>query len=249
MGITALITVFIIGIFVYLHDFSIQKFNEKIKLKNKRILFIYPHPDDETMISGGLLAYCASQSNVSVTCISTTKGENGTGKIVIPPDQLSTIRKIEFTNAMNALKVDNFELWDFPDGGIPKERKRLKNTLNSFLTKENFDYVVTYDESGLYGHPDHITLSEIIQELESLHSYKTIFATLTERMISRASLPTHMAEAKIPSPRIPNTRFNAWRYLFKRYKAAKAYKSQDLAQGIPLWFKLVVTGWEYYWVD
>ena len=62
--------------------------------ETEKILIVAPHPDDESIGTGGLLSLYSNQCDVIVM----TDGRYGNTEI--PPDQMREIRKKEFCQAM-----------------------------------------------------------------------------------------------------------------------------------------------------
>ncbi len=128
--------------------------------KHKRLLVIFPHPDDESVMAGGLIKRSLNKG-YGVRVVSLTRGErgrihnNGRGKSV------RQIRSGEFVKAMQNLGVTNYSLYDIADAS-------LKNSTNWQIIVERelreFDpgIVVSYDRTGITGHPDHIALGRFI---------------------------------------------------------------------------------------
>lgn len=148
--------------------------------KGYRALFVHAHPDDETINNGATMALYASLG-AQITLVTCTRGEEG--EVLIPDlehlaaqhtDSLGAHRVTELAEAMKALGVTDHRFLgegkiEFRDSGMmgtePNERK------DSFW-QADFDYatsllvdvidevkphiLVTYDEFGGYGHPDHI---------------------------------------------------------------------------------------------
>jgi N-acetyl-1-D-myo-inositol-2-amino-2-deoxy-alpha-D-glucopyranoside deacetylase len=149
------------------------------ELPARRALFVHAHPDDETIGSGATMArYVAEGAHVTlVTC---TLGE--LGEVLVPDllglgadraDQLGGYRLAELQRAMHALGVTDFRLL----GGIGRYRDSgmmgletnedprafwqadldaAAAELVSVIREVRPQVVVTYDENGGYGHPDHI---------------------------------------------------------------------------------------------
>lgn len=130
---------------------TITDFNQ---LKNKNVLVIFPHPDDETVMAGGfIIAAIKAGAKVKIICL--TAGDQGKIHVHGRGRSLGQIRREEFFRAMQRLGVSNFEIFNFLDG-------KLRNTpvwrpvVADFVG--NADLVVSYDLSGVTGHPDHIAL-------------------------------------------------------------------------------------------
>jgi len=123
--------------------------------KNKKVLVIFPHPDDETVMTGGLIQKLHSLgSKVTLVCL--TSGDQGKIHIHGHGLSLGQIRKGEFTRAVTRLGVTDFEIFNFPDGKL-RQTRIWQPVVTEYV--RHFDLVFTYDPSGVTGHPDHIALS------------------------------------------------------------------------------------------
>jgi N-acetyl-1-D-myo-inositol-2-amino-2-deoxy-alpha-D-glucopyranoside deacetylase len=145
-----------------------------------RLLLVHAHPDDETINNGATMALYASLG-VKVTLITCTRGEEG--EVLVPElaqlasthtDSLGDHRVVELARAMQALGIEDHRFLGegkklFRDSGMMGTEQN--ENLNTFwqadlemaadLLVEVIDEVkphvlVTYDEIGGYGHPDHI---------------------------------------------------------------------------------------------
>ena len=145
----------------------------------RRLLLVHAHPDDETIGTGATMAKYAAE-NVLVTLVTCTLGEEGE---VLPPeiahlaadrdDDLGQHRAGELAAAMEALRVTDHRflggLGRWRDSGMmgtpANERSdcfwradldEAVRELVSVMREVRPQVVVTYDENGGYGHPDHI---------------------------------------------------------------------------------------------
>ena len=126
------------------------------KFTSKKMLVVFPHPDDESVMTGGLILTALSMGwEVSVLTLT----EGGSGKIFVNGGGRSTreIRREEMATAMSRLGVTDWVMWRFDDGRLRKTKK-WRERLRKFMEIMNPDLVVTYDLSGVSGHPDHISL-------------------------------------------------------------------------------------------
>ena len=145
----------------------------------RRLLLVHAHPDDEVISTGGTMARYASE-NVLVTLITCTLGEEG--EIVVPhlehlaaseQDGLGWHRIEELAAACEALGVKDHRFLGGPgrwrDSGMMGEptndnpasfwRADLTEAardLVAIMRETRPQVVITYDENGGYGHPDHI---------------------------------------------------------------------------------------------
>jgi LmbE family N-acetylglucosaminyl deacetylase len=114
----------------------------------KPAVVISPHPDDETLASGGLIARLRSKGT-DVTVIAVTDGENAYGDDV----GLGKIREREQTNALGKLGVDPLHIirFRFPDSGLRDCERRLIEVLQSVVSA-NTHIIAPW---RLDFHPDH----------------------------------------------------------------------------------------------
>jgi len=143
-------------------------------------LAVHAHPDDEASSSGGLYRLLADQGarTVLVTC---TNGECGDAPDGAKPDadhhdgdEVAAIRAIELNNAVKILGIDRLVRLGYRDSGMkgwpqnndpesfwatPVEVAAAK--LAETLMEERPQVIMTYNEHGFYGHPDHIQAHRI----------------------------------------------------------------------------------------
>ena len=144
------------------------------------LMAVHAHPDDEATGTGGVLARYAAEGirTVLVTC---TDGGCGDGPEGVKPGDpghdpaaVARMRRQELEASCDILKVDHLEMLDYADSGMmgwptndapgafwrtPVEEAAAR--LAELLRKYRPDVVVTYDENGFYGHPDHIQAHRI----------------------------------------------------------------------------------------
>lgn len=129
------------------------------RLDGVSVLAVFAHPDDESIASGGLLAWCADLG-ARVTLLCATRGEGG------PADEqaaveLGTIRVAELQDAAHVLGVAEVVLLDHPDGYLPwVAGRQVEVGIRSVIARVRPDVVITFDEDGLYWHPDHVAVHE-----------------------------------------------------------------------------------------
>ena len=96
---------------------------------NDKILILAPHPDDECIGAGGILALFPELCNVIVL----TDGRQGQG--MISPEIEKEIRKKEFLNEMAAAGVHNYKMLDYEDGTLMQHTDCLIGEDMSVYTK------------------------------------------------------------------------------------------------------------------
>jgi N-acetyl-1-D-myo-inositol-2-amino-2-deoxy-alpha-D-glucopyranoside deacetylase len=148
-------------------------------IPSRRLLFVHAHPDDETINNGATMARYVAEG-AGVTLLTCTLGEEG--EILVPElaqlaadqaDQLGGYRIGELRAAMDALGVTDVRFLGgagrYRDSGMmgtpANEHPRafwnadLDEAVShavAVIREVRPQVVVTYDEFGGYGHPDHI---------------------------------------------------------------------------------------------
>jgi N-acetyl-1-D-myo-inositol-2-amino-2-deoxy-alpha-D-glucopyranoside deacetylase len=146
---------------------------------SRRMLLVHAHPDDETINNGATMARYVAEG-AEVTLLTCTLGEEG--EVLVPElellapehaDQLGGYRISELRAAMVALGVTD---WRFLGGaGRYRDSGMMGTPANdaprafwnadldeavahavAVVREVRPQVVVTYDENGGYGHPDHI---------------------------------------------------------------------------------------------
>lgn len=139
------------------------------------LMAVHAHPDDEVLSTGGVLARYADEGirTVLVTC---TNGEQGDGVGGVKPGDdghdaaaVAEQRLAELRESAAHLGITHVELLGYQDSGmdgwetnhdpaafwnVPVEQATAR--LSALMEKYRPQVVVTYDENGGYGHPDHI---------------------------------------------------------------------------------------------
>ena len=158
----------------------------------KRALFVHAHPDDETINNGATMAQMV-EDGVAVTLITCTRGEEG--EVLVPElshyashveDKLGEHRVIELANAMKELGVkDHRFLGEYRDSGMmgapqnenPKcfwkcDLEEAAKKLALIIDEIKPQVMVTYDEYGGYGHPDHIQTHRVAMRAAEISNWK-----------------------------------------------------------------------------
>jgi len=139
------------------------------------LMTVHAHPDDEATSTGGVLARYAAEgvTTVLVTC---TDGRCGDGPGGVKPGEpghdpaaVVATRRAELEASCAVLGVTHLELLGYADSGMmgwptndaagsfwrtPVDE--AADRLAALIERYRPDVVVTYDENGFYGHPDHI---------------------------------------------------------------------------------------------
>ncbi len=170
--------------------------------KTKSLMAIFPHPDDESFATGGLLLAAKRLGYKTVVAI-LTKGDAGKNFTPANGKTLAQTRTHELGRAVKRLGVTKFYLGDFPDAKLRDTKIKWSQWVKDIVKKEKPSMVVTYDPSGFTGHPDHIVLSlEIKETVKSLTNTKLFWVSfpinfaryLNTKTIRYFSTPTHIVK-------------------------------------------------------
>ena len=139
------------------------------------LMAVHAHPDDEAIGTGGILARAAAEGirTVLVTC---TGGEVGeiAPETGATPETLAEVRKRELEEACDILGIHHLEMLGYRDSGMigtvdnhhpesfyQADLGHAISRMVSLVRKYRPSVIVTYDENGFYGHPDHINAHRV----------------------------------------------------------------------------------------
>jgi LmbE family N-acetylglucosaminyl deacetylase len=126
------------------------------------VLAVFAHPDDESLLAGGVLAACAA-AGLRVAIVSMTRGERGPTETAGGDRPLGEIRAGELRAAARALGASAAECLDYPDGELPDvDEEGASHALATVLERERPKAVLSFSEEGMYWHPDHLAVSRFL---------------------------------------------------------------------------------------
>jgi N-acetyl-1-D-myo-inositol-2-amino-2-deoxy-alpha-D-glucopyranoside deacetylase len=202
----------------------------KPRRRDRRLLLVHAHPDDESIGTGATMARYAAEG-AHVTLVTCTLGEMG--EIIPPalqhltPEALGEYRIDELQAACEALGVDDHRFLGGPgrwrDSGMmgtpanddPRcfwqaDLAEAAALLADVIREVRPEAIVTYDANGFYGHPDHIQAHRVAWRACELTGgdvsfYATAapdFAGITTRIDVTAYLPRKFAAMRAHATQI-----------------------------------------------
>lgn len=133
-------------------------------MKNSlRLLCVFAHPDDETLATGGLLARYAGEGveTYLITATSGQRGWPGDPQGNPGPDVLGDIRRKELKAAAEILNLAEVNILSYMDGELDQVNPGvIIPEIAAHIQRIQPDVVITFDPFGVYGHPDHIAISQ-----------------------------------------------------------------------------------------
>jgi len=257
----------------------------------KSLLLVHAHPDDETINNGATMAMYAA-IGYNVTLVTCTRGEEG--EILVPElahltadkeDGLAPIREVELANAMAALGVKDHRFLGTPEhryrdsgmmGTPPNDRPDVfwqadldsaARELVKIILEVKPQVLVTYDDFGGYGHPDHIQAHRVAMRaaelVESEWNIEKIYWNTMPRSVIQKGIDAMKAAGSdfmgvdnavdLPFAKpddVVTTAINASEFVDQKMKAMASHPTQIALDG-PFFalsnnVGLNVWGYEYY---
>jgi len=189
---------------------------------------VHAHPDDEATSTGGILARYSAEGvrTVLVVC---TNGELGDAPGGIKPGEdghdeqaVVALRRRELDESCRILGVSDVERLGYRDSGMmgwPSNSapgafwgmpvETAATPLAALMDRYRPDVVVTYDDYGFYGHPDHIQAHRItVAALDRTGlAAKLYFPTIRRSLLT--AFRERMSEQGMDPPDVDEERFGS----------------------------------------
>ena len=172
-------------------------------LRGERLLVLAPHPDDEVIGCGGLLALHLRDGRQVRAVIVTDGAEAGNAEI----------REDESQRALSILGAVPVDFFRFRDRHLDEDADALKTRLRGVLIDFKPDLIAV--PSPVEIHPDHVTLSRAFCEL--IQNDASLFAALAVARV---------AFYEVGYPIRPNTLVDITPVAAKKYAAITCHTSQ-----------------------
>lgn len=128
-----------------------------------KLMCVFAHPDDESLATGGILSRYAAEG-VETAVITATRGQRGWFG---PEDEnpgleaLGQIREGELRAATRVLGVAETIVLDYIDGELDQaDPQAVTAQIAAHIRRIRPHVLITFDPTGVYGHPDHIAISQ-----------------------------------------------------------------------------------------
>lgn len=145
------------------------------------VMFVGAHPDDETIMAGGVLAMLSSRG-VPVTLVCATDGRGGeAGEVpgADTPDALARVRAGELRCAAEALGAARLVQLGYEDPVIGPEaelypfaadEETLASQIAGLAHDHGVDVLLTHGSDGDYGHPAHQQVHRAVRRAAECHA-------------------------------------------------------------------------------
>lgn len=258
--------------------------------RSRRLVLVHAHPDDEALATGGTIARYAAEG-AHVCLITCTNGELGEiaevpelGSVEEIQARLGEVRRQELLEACRLLGVADVRMLGYHDSGMEGTPANAEPHvfMNQYLDDGVAKIVdilrdvrpqvlVTYNEFGAYGHPDHIRAHEAAMRAmevaaqnhgdEVAKVYYTAFPRSLVEMgrdlweqMGRGDPDEFFDEEEIERVTTPDdqitTAVDVSTWIDQKFAALEAHRTQrgttDWILSIPSEFRLLGFGTEHY---
>jgi N-acetyl-1-D-myo-inositol-2-amino-2-deoxy-alpha-D-glucopyranoside deacetylase/mycothiol S-conjugate amidase len=161
-----------------LKRFAALKRVNSVSEESLTLLAVHAHPDDESSGTGGILRLAAQRGHttVLVTCTNGELGDVKDPSLSLNPAanvedrvRLGAVRRAELAQASAVLEVTHLYMLGYHDSGMAGTETNaapdafvnaaaddVTGRLVGLIRQHRPQVVITYDDNGGYGHPDHI---------------------------------------------------------------------------------------------
>jgi N-acetyl-1-D-myo-inositol-2-amino-2-deoxy-alpha-D-glucopyranoside deacetylase len=235
------------------------------------LMAVHAHPDDEVFGTGGVFARAADEGMRTVLVVA-TGGEEG--EIRDParntPEaraRLAEIRAEELHRSAEILGIEEVHFLGYRDSGmlgtsanenpdnfLHADRDQAVRRVVGLIREIRPDVLVTYDERGGYGHPDHVTAHEVttaaveaaadpgrhpelglpawsVPKFYNSAAPRSLWHWIGEQMIERGITPEpaesdYDYESFLTPDEVITTRVDVTPYVARKHAALMAHESQ-----------------------
>jgi LmbE family N-acetylglucosaminyl deacetylase len=159
------------------------------------IVALHAHPDDEALLTGGTLARAAHEGH-RVVLVTATDGERG---LSVATTDLAAVRREELHRAAELLGVARVIRLEYQDSGWGEESEgasdrafagvdpaTVARRVTQIVAEERAELLLSYDEAGGYGHPDHLAVHRVGRIVAATTGVRLLEATVPRESLQRA---------------------------------------------------------------
>lgn len=132
-----------------------------------KILYIFPHPDDESFGPAPAMSKQIREGH-EVYLLTLTKGgaTKQRHKFGYSIDEMGEIRYKEMLNVSKVLKLTGMTVLDLPDSGLKEiDPRKIEKVIKDEIEKIKPDVIVTYAVHGISGFHDHLVSHAVVKSV------------------------------------------------------------------------------------
>lgn len=150
------------------------------------VVFFHAHPDDESIFTGGTIRRLADQG-VRTVVVMATAGERG---LASGSEPLAGVRAAEARVACAHLGVTALHFLGYADSGLEvgdaasfhaAPLAEAAGRLAEILHDEQATALVTYDDGGIYAHPDHLAVHRVGVAAAAIAGVDVVYEATVDR--------------------------------------------------------------------
>jgi len=160
-----------------------------------KILYIFPHPDDESFGPAPAIA-AQKRAGHEVYLLTLTKGEatKQRHRLGVSKEEMGEIRFKEMQCVEKVLELDGMTVLDLSDSGLKEMDPRdIENIIEDHINKVKPNVVVTYAVHGVSGFEDHLVQHAVV---------KRVYCAMKDEghdYLKRLAFYTHYSEKEVES--------------------------------------------------
>ena len=170
---------------------------ESLRPRARRLLAVFPHPDDESYGCAGTLKRLAADPDAATVLLCLTRGEASEMGPArgLSQEEVSDLRAQRMDEVGRILALDGLILGDFPDGRLARcALDDVSAAIDAVLAAFEPQVVIAHDPRGVNAHADHIAthwaLRHALLGREIRLAMLAYPATLCEEIKPRLLFPT-----------------------------------------------------------
>ena len=185
--------------------------------RKKRLLAVFPHPDDEAYGCAGALARAGRDPDAAAVLLCLTRGEASKmgPERGLSPDEVGTLREGRLREVADILGLDGLVVETLPDSRLARcDLDEVAAKIRAVLNGLKPQVVIGHDPRGVNAHPDHIAthwalrhalldhppirfaMLAYLQEMSEMVKPRLLFATPEEEIDAVLHLSADEADAK-----------------------------------------------------
>ncbi len=132
-----------------------------------KILYIYPHPDDESFGPAAVM-YDQLKEGHEVYLLTLTRGgaTKQRFKLDVGVAEMGEIRFKEMLKVKETLNLNGMLVLDLPDSGLPEmDPREIEKVVKDHIEKIKPDVIVSYPVHGVSGFPDHLVAHAVVKRV------------------------------------------------------------------------------------
>jgi N-acetylglucosamine malate deacetylase 2 len=130
-----------------------------------KILYIFPHPDDESFGPAGAI-HSQVQAGHEVHLLTLTRGgaTQARHKLNLSVEQMGEVRFKEMQQVQRVLKITSMTVLDYADSGLKElDPRQLEKEVTGYIQKIQPAIIVTYPVHGGSGFHDHLVTYAVVK--------------------------------------------------------------------------------------